>query len=139
MDTRAEKSSINTVLHSLSFSGHNPSIRPKETIVHFSYPCLSKAKDQNQKQILTSLFTKYGIIDGKVETVSADATADEQRGLIYKARIQMEKNFLNVDGRNVNLVPGMGISAEIKIGKRLLIEYITAPLLRYKDESMSEK
>jgi len=139
MDTRAEKTSINTVLHSLAFSGHNPSICPKETIVHFSYPCLSKAKDQNQKQILTSLFTKYGIIDGKVETVSADATADEQRGLIYKAKVLLEKSSLMVDGRNVQLVPGMGVSAEIKIGKRLLIEYITAPLLRYKDESLDER
>jgi hemolysin D len=90
-------------------------------------------------KIHTFNFTKYGIIDGHVETISSDATVDEQRGLIYKAKVLLTKNSLMVDGREVRLVPGMGASAEVKIGKRLLIEYITAPLLRYKSESLSEK
>lgn len=90
-------------------------------------------------KIHTFNFTKYGIIDGHVETISSDATVDEKRGLIYKAKVLLAKNSLMVDGREVQLVPGMGVSAEIKIGKRLLIEYLTAPLLRYKSESLSEK
>lgn len=90
-------------------------------------------------KVHTFPFTKYGIIDGVVTNISPDATADEQRGLIYKAHIKMDKNFLNVDGRNVDLVPGMSISAEVKTGKRLLIEYLIAPLLRYKNESLSER
>ncbi len=44
-----------------------------------------------------------------------------------------------VDGRDVQLVSGMGVSAEVKIGRRLLIEYIAAPLLRYKSESLDER
>jgi len=102
--------------------------------IGFVYP-----EQSAEVKIHTFPFTKYGIIDGTVETVSADATADEQRGLIYKAKVLLEKSNLMVDGRNVQLVPGMGVSAEIKIGKRLLIEYITAPLLRYKDESLDER
>lgn len=90
-------------------------------------------------KVHTFPFTKYGIIDGQVDTVSADAMADEQRGLIYKAKVLLQKDHLRVDGRDVQLVPGMGVSAEIKIGKRLLIEYITAPLLRYKSESLDER
>ena len=66
-------------------------------------------------------------------------SVDEKRGLIYKAKVLLTKSSLMVDGREVELVPGMGVSAEIKIGKRLLIEYITAPLLRYKSEGLSEK
>ena len=90
-------------------------------------------------KVHTFPFTKYGIIDGVVTNISPDATVDEQRGLIYKAHIKMDKNFLNVDGRNVDLVPGMGISAEVKTGKRLLIEYLIAPLMRYKSESVKER
>lgn len=90
-------------------------------------------------KVHTFPFTKYGIINGTVDTVSADATADEQRGLIYKAKVMMDKTSLVIDGRSVQLVPGMGVSAEIKIGKRLLIEYILTPLLRYKDESVGER
>jgi len=84
-------------------------------------------------------FLECGFTYGHVETISSAATVDEQRGLIYKAKVLLTNNSLMVDGREVQLVPGMGVSAEIKIGKRLLIEYITAPLLRYKDESLSEK
>lgn len=83
--------------------------------------------------------TKYSIINDKVETVSADATADEQRGLIYKAKALLDKSYFLVDGRDIQLAPGMGVSAETKTGKRLLIEYIKALLLRYKDESSNEK
>ncbi|MEM5537198.1 HlyD family efflux transporter periplasmic adaptor subunit [Neptuniibacter pectenicola] len=90
-------------------------------------------------KIHTCNFTKYGIIDGHVETISSDAAVDEKRGPIYKAKVLLTKSSLMVDGREVELVPDMGGSAEIKIGKRLLIEYITAPLLWYKSESLSEK
>lgn len=50
----------------------------------------------------------------------------------------MAKKLL-VDGRELNQVPGMSISAEVKTGKRYLIEYILMPLLRYKDESVRER
>lgn len=102
--------------------------------IGFVYP-----EQSTEIKIHTFPFTKYGIINGRVETVSADATADEQRGLIYKAKVLMNKSSILVDGREVQLVPGMGVSAEIKIGKRLLIEYILTPLLRYKSESVGER
>ncbi|MBN0989639.1 hypothetical protein [Amphritea pacifica] len=90
-------------------------------------------------EINTFPFTKYGVIDAMVDNVSSDATSDENRGLIYKARILMNKNTLWVDGRVVHLVPGMSVSAEVKTGKRYLMEYILTPLLRYKSESVRER
>lgn len=33
----------------------------------------------------------------------------------------------------------MRVRAEIERGKRLLIEYLTAPLLRYKSDSLDER
>lgn len=98
-----------------------------------------RAEQPAEVKIHTFPFTKYGVIDATVDKVSTDATVDETRGLIYKAKVILEKNNLMVDGRNVDLVPGMGVSAEIKIGKRYLIEYVMAPLIRYKDESMGER
>jgi len=44
-----------------------------------------------------------------------------------------------VEGKKVNLVPGMGVSVEVKTGKRLLIEYVLTPLLKYKMDSMEER
>ncbi|WP_432695230.1 HlyD family type I secretion periplasmic adaptor subunit [Marinobacterium sp. YM272] len=90
-------------------------------------------------KVHTFPFTKYGIIDGTINKISADAIANDQQGLIYKTNIKMENAHLNVEGKKVALVPGMSVSVEVKTGKRLLIEYILTPLLRYKMDSVEER
>lgn len=84
-------------------------------------------------------FTKYGVIDGTLDNLSNDAIADEQLGLIYKAQVSMQDFTIQVENKSVNLSPGMTVSVEIKTGKRRLIEYFLAPLLRYKQESIRER
>jgi hemolysin D len=44
-----------------------------------------------------------------------------------------------IDGRTVDLIPGMTVVAEVKTGKRRLIEYVLSPLLRKVDESVRER
>jgi len=60
-------------------------------------------------------------------------------GLIYPARISLEKSTIRVRGKDITLSPGMAVTAEVKTGKRRLIEFILSPLLRYKDESLRER
>lgn len=84
-------------------------------------------------------FTKYGIIDGRLTDISNDAVANENLGLIYKARVQMKSSEIQVDERRVKLNPGMTVAVEVKTGKRRVIEYFLAPLLRYRQESIRER
>tara|TARA_B100000446_G_scaffold39961_1_gene35602 strand:- start:2401 stop:3804 length:1404 start_codon:yes stop_codon:yes gene_type:complete len=84
-------------------------------------------------------FTKYGVIDSEVIDITSDAVVDEQRGLVYKLRVKMDESELLVNGDRVELIPGMLVSAEVKTGKRQLIEYVMAPLLRYSQESVRER
>lgn len=90
-------------------------------------------------KIETFQYTKYGTIPAKVVSVSNDAINDEKRGLIYTARIKMNRSTLNVDGRDVRLSPGMAVGVEIKTGKRRVIEYFLSPLIQYGHESMKER
>lgn len=90
-------------------------------------------------KIHTFPFTRYGVIDAEVVGITEDAIADEQRGLIYKMRLKLEKSTLWVDEKEIDLLPGMAVSAEVKTGKRRLIEYFLAPLLRYGSESVRER
>lgn len=90
-------------------------------------------------KIHTFPFTKYGMIDGEIITISNDATVDEQRGLIYGMHLLMKKNTIMVDNREVRLMPGMAVTAEVKTGTRRIIEFFLAPLLRYKQESIRER
>ncbi len=90
-------------------------------------------------KIETFPFTKYGTIDAKIIDVSDDAVADEERGLVYAGRVHMAKSTIRVGNKIVNLTPGMAVTAEVKTGKRRLIEYVLSPLLRYKNESLGER
>ncbi len=90
-------------------------------------------------KVHTFPFTRYGVVDAQVIDITADAIQTEQQGLVYKMRLRMDKTQLWVDKRWVDLLPGMAVSAEVKTGKRRLIEFFMAPLLRYKDESVRER
>lgn len=90
-------------------------------------------------KIHTFPFTKYGVIEAKVVGLSTDAIADEKQGLIYKMKLEMVKNALWVDEREVPLIPGMAVTAEVQTGYRKIIEYVSAPLLRYRQESVRER
>lgn len=90
-------------------------------------------------KVETFQFTKYGTIPAHVNSVSQDAIVDEKRGPIFNAQIGLEKTWLNVDGKRVNLTPGMSVTVEIKTGKRRIIEYFLSPLIQHGDESLGER
>ncbi|MGH8246022.1 MAG: HlyD family type I secretion periplasmic adaptor subunit [Gammaproteobacteria bacterium] len=86
----------------------------------------------------TFAFTRYGTIDGEVVTLSNDAIADENLGLVYAARVRMSQTAMRVEEKWIDLVPGMAVTVEVNLGKRRLIEFLLSPLLRYRDESLRE-
>ncbi len=90
-------------------------------------------------KVETFPFTKYGTIDAEIVNLSNDAVTDEEKGLVYAARVLLERSTIQVQDKLVNLTPGMAVTVEIKTGKRKLIEYILSPLLRYSQESVRER
>jgi ABC-type enterochelin transport system permease subunit len=49
-----------------------------------------------------------------------------------------QKDML-IDGKRVNLSPGMNITAEIKTGQRRIIEFLLSPVQRAGSESLRER
>jgi hemolysin D len=84
-------------------------------------------------------FTRYGTIAGSVATVSQEATQVENVGLVYSARVSLNRTVIDTEERRVPLMPGMAVSVEIQTGKRRLIEFFLSPLLRYSLESLRER
>jgi hemolysin D len=120
-----------------------------------------EADQEAEIKIDTFNFTRYGLLHGKVISVSRDAiikdkppggmSAAKQGGalsetsepagqeLLYAARVSLEGTQMQVEDRMVNLAPGMAATVEIKTGRRRIIEYAMSPLLRYKQESLRER
>ncbi|HEY0021530.1 MAG TPA: HlyD family type I secretion periplasmic adaptor subunit [Longimicrobium sp.] len=90
-------------------------------------------------KVQTFPYTKYGTLNARVLHVSNDAIEDERRGLVYSARVQMDRSWMRVGERRVNLTPGMAVTVEIKIGRRRVIEYFLGPLMEYQRESLRER
>lgn len=111
-------------------------------------------------KIETFNFTRYGLLHGRVRTVSQDAispdkrqdgTGDTSQGEsgkkstsdaqepVYAARVTLDRTQMQVEDKLVNLSPGMAVTVEIKTGSRKVISYLLSPLLRYKSESLRER
>jgi hemolysin D len=84
-------------------------------------------------------FTRYGTVPATVAQMSADAVLDEKRGPLYTATLHLSAGQLIVDGRPLALGPGMALNAEIKTGRRRVIDYLLSPLQRMADESLRER
>jgi len=105
-------------------------------------------------------FTRYGLLHGEVLGVSQDAImrdrqqdrsndralgtpndSSEPTGqeLSYGARISLDRAQIEIDGRTVNLSPGMAVTAEIKTGSRTVLSYLLSPLIRYRQEALRER
>ena len=84
-------------------------------------------------------YTRYGLIDGEVARLSADAVLDETLGPVYPMKVRLAAARIRVADRWVDLAPGMTVAAEVRTGKRRAIEFFLAPLLRYRSEALRER
>ncbi|WP_173497200.1 HlyD family type I secretion periplasmic adaptor subunit [Shewanella sp. ISTPL2] len=84
-------------------------------------------------------FTKYGVIDGEVTDISADAVEHEQLGLLFPLKASLATDEINVNGKGVKLKPGMSVTVEVKTGTRRLMEFLLAPLMRGVSEGARER
>jgi hemolysin D len=97
------------------------------------------AGQQAEVKLETFPFTRYGTVHATVTQLSADAVNDEKRGAIFPATLKLNQTDLDVDGKRIALAPGMNLSAEIKTGKRRVIDYLLSPVQRAGDESLKER
>lgn len=84
-------------------------------------------------------FTRYGTVEATVKSVSADAVSDEKKGAIFPAILTLQRAGIDIDGKRIALSPGMNLTAEIKTGRRRVIEYLLSPVQRHVMESMKER
>lgn len=119
------------------------------TLIPKGVPLIIKATVQNQDigfvtkemeaaiKIDTFDFQKYGLIHGRVKHIADDAIDDEKLGPVYEIAISPVETTLRVEGKELNIHPGMSVTAELKVGKRRVIEFFIYPMIKYLDEGLS--
>jgi len=97
-------------------------------------------------------FQKYGMVEGVVKTVSADATESPQRNQAgdganpstggafqFRSIVELKAQHLDSDGNKLKLMPGMQVDAEISLGQRTVIEYLLSPVRKAFHEAGRER
>jgi len=106
-------------------------------------------------------FTRYGTIDGRVAKVSRDAVDERDAGslgdplarpqsgsvaapgrpqnLVFPATIWLARRSIDIDGKEVPLMPGMAVTVEIRTGRRRAIDYLLAPLREVAGSAVHER
>ena len=145
-------SPVNGYVHELAshtIGGVVTPAQPIVTIVPDGTPLIVEAKALNtdigflevgqeaEIKFDTFPFQKYGTVKGKVVLISPDTVEDEKLGPVYRIKVKMESLSLNIDGKNVNIAPGMTASVEVKTGKRRIIEFFLSPIIKYAKESLT--
>ncbi|OGT02208.1 MAG: secretion protein HylD [Gallionellales bacterium RIFCSPLOWO2_02_58_13] len=94
-------------------------------------------------------FQKYGMVEGQVAHLSADAsdlTPNQQPSksgsnlpFAYRALIDLKAQHLVADGVRHSLTPGMQVTAEIHLGTRTILEYLLSPVMGAFQEAGRER
>ncbi|WP_120077026.1 HlyD family type I secretion periplasmic adaptor subunit [Aurantiacibacter odishensis] len=85
-------------------------------------------------------FATYGGLSGNVVEVSADSIYDEvEREAYYRVLIETERSFIEKDGQQFPIVPGMITDVEIITGAKSILAYLLKPVTRALDTALSER
>lgn len=104
-------------------------------------------------KLSTFQFQKYGMVDGSVRQISADASENQSAGtasveigrnrtampLTYKTIVDMGSQELVAQGVRYALTPGMQVAAEIHLGTRTVLEYLLSPVTKAFHEAGRER
>jgi len=104
------------------------------------------AGGQSAKLKLASFpFQRYGMLDARVARISADSTergGDGAKGggaYAYRAQLEPLAQELRVGEARHALLPGMQLTAEIKLAERTVLEYILSPVQKIAAEAGRER
>ena len=103
-------------------------------------------------------FTKYGMLEGTVTTISADAARSNNDGSTatsarvretgqpsdaaqssFKALVSLRRQMLDSRGLQLPIVAGMQVQAEIREGDRTVLDYLLSPISRVAAEAGGER
>jgi adhesin transport system membrane fusion protein len=79
-------------------------------------------------------------LEGTVTHISADTIVDDvDKQSYYLVRIRTDKNFLGNEDKKLKIMVGMTADVDIITGKKTVLNYILKPILRAKENVLSER
>ena len=94
-------------------------------------------------KLATFPFQRYGMLEGRVLQISADAsergTEAGRAALAYRALVELGSQELRAAEARYALLAGMQLSAEIRLAERTVLEYLLSPVQKVAVEAGRER
>ncbi len=85
-------------------------------------------------------FAIYGSLKGTLTHISADTIVDEiDKQSYYLVRIKTDNNYLGNENKKLKVIVGMTVDVDIITGKKTVLDYILKPILRARENTLSER
>lgn len=103
-----------------------------------------RAGDRVRLKLDAYPFQKYGVLEGRLLGISADAITLESGApggarTVYRARVALQGTAFSHSTQAAALMPGMTMTAEVIVGSRSVLSYFLYPLMRAADEAIRER
>lgn len=82
-------------------------------------------------------YQNYGVVTGKVSSISPDAKADEHLGSVYHLEVALERDSVMANHQAIQLKAGQTANAEIVIRRRRVVDVLLDPLKQLQKGGMS--
>ncbi|MFM7424749.1 MAG: HlyD family type I secretion periplasmic adaptor subunit [Elainella sp.] len=75
-------------------------------------------------------YQNYGLVAGKVLSISPDVEVNEQLGAVYQIKIRLDRSSISQKGQKISLKAGQTAQAEIVVRKHRLMDVLLEPIRR---------
>ena len=137
------RSPVNGVVLSLDLQNTGEVVQPGETIAEIApldAPLILSAVLPNREagfvkegmpvkiKLEAYPYQDYGVIPGKVISISADAKPDQNLGAVYRVKIALDRSHIRENQQNINFKAGQTATADIIIRNRRIADVLLDPI-----------
>jgi adhesin transport system membrane fusion protein len=84
-------------------------------------------------------FSIYGMLDGEISYISPDSIFDEKsKEELYIINVKSDNNYLD-NKKQLKIKSGMTVEVDILSGKKSVMDYLLKPILKMKQNSLTER
>jgi HlyD family secretion protein len=76
-------------------------------------------------------YQDYGIVPGKVTSISPDAKPDQQLGPVYQVKVSLDRNSVTSEHGSIRFKAGQTASADIIIRRRRIADILLDPIRQF--------
>lgn len=92
-----------------------------------------------QLKISSYDFSRYGALEGTLESVSATTFTNQYGEIYYKGRISVPSSTIGEGADEKVILPGMTVEADIITGEKSILAYLLKPIHRSVQTALSER